>query len=74
MLKVLELHSGIRTVTLCLDNDEAGAFATERLTGILRERGYTDVRVMLPALKDWNDVLCAAGEAAQERKDVLRFM
>ena len=59
MLRTLELNSGIRAVALCLDNDEAGAFATERLTGILRERGGTDIRVLLPALKDWNEVLCA---------------
>lgn len=60
MLRALELHGGIRTVALCLDNDEAGVFAAERLTGILQERGGADVHVMLPAEKDWNEVLCSA--------------
>lgn len=59
MLHALEQNRNLQTVTLCLDNDEAGAYATERLTGILREHGYADIRVLLPALKDWNDVLCA---------------
>ena len=78
MLHALELHSGIRAVTLCLDNDEAGAFATERLTGILRERGCADVRVLLPALKDWNDVLCAKaqmlGECCTEQSSMTQCM
>ncbi|MEG0835321.1 MAG: toprim domain-containing protein [Christensenellaceae bacterium] len=59
MIHALEQNRNLRTVALCLDNDEAGAYATERLTSILREHGYADIRVLLPALKDWNDVLCA---------------
>jgi len=59
MLKALEESRSIQTVTLCLDNDDAGSYATERLTGILRERGFDDVHVLLPEQKDWNDVLCA---------------
>lgn len=62
MLHALEQNGNLQTVRLCLDNDEAGTFATERLTDILRKRGYTDIRVLLPALKDWNDVLCAKSQ------------
>ena len=32
-----------------------------RLTGRLREKGYTDVSVQLPAWKDWNEDLKARG-------------
>ena len=32
-----------------------------RLTGLLREKGYTDVSVQLPAWKDWNEELKARG-------------
>ena len=65
MLHMLEQNGSIQTVTLCMDNDEAGAYATERLSNILRERGYTDIHVMLPALKDWNDVLCTKANALE---------
>lgn len=62
MLKMLENNVGIQTVTLCLDNDDAGFKAKVRLKGILYEHGYTNINELTPKLKDWNDVLCAKAE------------
>jgi hypothetical protein len=63
MLKQLELNPQLRSVALCLDCDVAGVSASERLSRILRERGYEDVEVLRPQLKDWNeDLIAAQGE------------
>jgi hypothetical protein len=59
MLRQLEVNENLRKVVLCLDNDKAGQTATERLTGILHERGYDSVAVLSPEQKDWNEMLCA---------------
>jgi hypothetical protein len=68
MLKMLENSTGIQTVTLCLDNDDAGFKAKVRLMGILHEHGYTSINELTPTLKDWNDDLCAN----EESHDVAR--
>jgi hypothetical protein len=65
MLKRLELNAGLHEVILCLDSDKAGITATERLTGILKQRGYEDVAVLVPEGKDWNEMLCGEREQAQ---------
>jgi len=58
MLWMLEQHPQLRKVGLCLDNDKAGLQAAERLTDILREKGYDQVQRFLPAQgKDWNEQL-----------------
>ena len=62
MLKMLDNSTGIQTVTLCLDNDDAGCKAKARLTGILHEHGYVSINELTPTLKGWNDVLCAKAE------------
>jgi DNA primase len=59
MLKQLELNPQLRSVTLCLDHDEAGIEATGRLTELLRERGYSDINVLRSQFKDWNEDLKA---------------
>ena len=43
-------------VYLCLDNDDAGHKASERMAEQLRERGVMTER-LVPELKDWNDDL-----------------
>ena len=43
-------------VYLCLDNDDAGHKASERMAELLRERGIMAER-LVPELKDWNDDL-----------------
>lgn len=60
MLWMLEQHPQLQEVGLCLDNDKAGLQAAERLTGILREKGYDQVQHFLPTMgKDWNEALQA---------------
>ena len=44
---------------LCLDNDDAGHKASERMAELLHERGIMTERLM-PELKDWNDDLLHA--------------
>jgi hypothetical protein len=47
----------LQKVVLCLDNDEAGQIATQRITEKLIAAGYSDVAVMIPNAKDWNEEL-----------------
>jgi DNA primase len=58
---MLEQYSQLRTVWLGLDNDKAGQDAGERLQKEVQEAGY-QCGILLPALKDWNDDLCAERE------------
>ena len=64
MLWMLEQNPKLQKVALCLDSDNAGQKAVERLTGILSEHGYADVTPMLPEAKDWNDELVARRDDA----------
>ena len=59
MLWMLEQNPPSRQVLLCLDRDRAGMEAAARLTDRLRERGYTQVSVLQPEQKDWNEDLQA---------------
>jgi len=58
LMKMLELNPHITTVVLCLDNDRAGATATERLTARMRESGCNNISAERSELKDWNEDLC----------------
>ena len=49
---------------LCVDNDEGGIEAVDRLRDILAEKGYTEVKRLAPEYKDWNEVLKAKNGAA----------
>ncbi|MBD5085691.1 MAG: DUF3991 domain-containing protein [Clostridiales bacterium] len=58
LLGMLERYPDIKTVHLCLDNDQAGQLATKRLAKVVREKGLAvDARV--PVYKDWNEDLCS---------------
>lgn len=61
LFRTLEEYPEVRGVVLALDNDAGGIEGVMRLTGRLREKGYTDVSVQLPAWKDWNEELKARG-------------
>ena len=50
------LKPDTQIVYLCLDNDNAGHKASERMAALLQERGVLTQRLM-PELKDWNDDL-----------------
>lgn len=53
----LELHPSLRKIVLCLDNDEAGQTAVNRIKESLYQKGYTDVQVAVPLNKDWDEDL-----------------
>jgi len=46
----------LREVVLCLDNDDAGQQAAERISKALQGKGYS-ASVLFPAEKDWNETL-----------------
>ncbi|MGM9668209.1 MAG: DUF3991 and toprim domain-containing protein [Faecousia sp.] len=56
--QMLEDNPGIRRVILCLDNDDAGRAAAERIRRKVKAAGYT-VSVLVPRFKDWNEDLMA---------------
>jgi hypothetical protein len=55
LFRLLEDNPHIRKIVLCLDNDEAGRQAMERITAKFYDRGYEDVSVLLSQNKDWNE-------------------
>lgn len=56
LMKMLELNPNIQEVSFCLDNDEAGHKASERLKNQLAESGC-QCRRLISQEKDWNDDL-----------------
>ncbi len=60
LLRFLSDRPNITTVYLCLDSDEAGNTATDRLAKLTPE-GLT-VHRLAPLFKDWNEVLQRKGE------------
>ena len=66
MLWMLEQYTRLGEIVLCLDNDDAGVKATERLTEILAEHGYENIRIDRSEEKDWNDELVRACEAEEK--------
>ena len=63
VLTALKNHSNINEIVLCVDNDEGGIEAVDRLRDILRENGYENVRRFAPKFKDWNEDLKAKNGA-----------
>ena len=59
VLTALKGHSNLSEVVLCVDNDEGGIEAVDRLRDILNENGYADVKRIVPEFKDWNECLKA---------------
>lgn len=64
VLTALKNHSNLTEIVLCVDNDEGGIEAVDRLRDILAEKGYPDVKRLAPEYKDWNEVLKAKNGAA----------
>ena len=56
--QMLRTHPQIRQVYLCLDNDEAGHSASERMEGYIQAEGISTMR-LVPVQKDWNEDLMA---------------
>ena len=63
VLTALKNHSNLREIVLCVDNDEGGIEAVDRLRDILHENGYPNVKRLAPPYKDWNEVLKAKNGA-----------
>lgn len=59
VLTALKNHSNINEIVLCVDNDEGGIEAVDRLRDILTENGYPNVKWLAPKFKDWNEILKA---------------
>ena len=57
VLTVLKGHSNLSEIVICTDNDVGGIDAADRLSDILKERGYADIKRILPTNKDWNEDL-----------------
>ena len=55
LLHRLEVNPNLRKIVLCLDNDNAGISACERIRGILEKKGYSDVRILHSVNKDWDE-------------------
>ena len=64
VLTALKNHSNLTEIVLCVDNDEGGIEAVDRLRDILAEKGYTEAKRLAPEYKDWNEVLKAKNGAA----------
>lgn len=58
MLKHLDTNENLKTVVLCLDNDDAGQKAADKFENLLVEREIAVTR-LLPTLKDFNEDLQA---------------
>ena len=63
VLTALKNHSNINEIVLCVDNDEGGIKAVDRLRDILNGNGYSNVKRLAPPYKDWNEVLKAKNGA-----------
>ena len=62
VLTALKNHSNLSEIILCVDNDEGGIEAADRLRDILNENGYSNVKRLAPPYKDWNEVLKAKND------------
>ncbi|MDL2254085.1 DUF3991 and toprim domain-containing protein [Ruminococcaceae bacterium OttesenSCG-928-I18] len=62
MKQMLETNPSIKTVTLCLDNDDRGIQATGRLRAVLHLQESINVNILLPKGKDWNEDLQMVAE------------
>ena len=65
MLWMLEQNPALQKIALCLDNDAAGMKATARLVDTLQEKGYSQIGILKPEHKDWNDDLTSQPEPTQ---------
>ena len=55
LLHRLEVNPNLQKIVLCLDNDNTGISACERIKSILRNKGYSDIRVFHSINKDWDE-------------------
>ena len=66
VLERLRQNPKLDTVYLCLDNDDAGNDASDRMTDTLEDMGL-EVERLCPVRKDWNDDLLARFEKKENQ-------
>jgi len=71
ILKLLDLYPNFQRVTLCLDNDEAGRKAANRIHKSLKEQGFEKVVYDVSAHKDWNEDLKALYSQEQAAQSMV---
>lgn len=59
LLWMLEKNDKLNKIILCMDHDETGIEVNGRLAETLREAGYSNVSMLQPQYKDWNEDLKA---------------
>ena len=57
VIEMLEEMRHLERVFLCLDQDEAGQAASQRMETEIKKRFQVSVERLIPEQKDWNDVL-----------------
>ena len=57
VLTALKGHENLFEIAICTDNDVGGIDSADRLSDILKEKGYADIKRILPINKDWNEDL-----------------
>ena len=57
LLWMLEQNDKLNKIVLCMDHDETGIEVNGRLAETLREAGYSNVSMLQPQYKDWNEDL-----------------
>ena len=62
VLTALKGHSNLSEIVICTDNDVGGIDAADRLSDILEEKGYADIKRLVPEFKDWNECLKAQND------------
>lgn len=55
ILHRLQVNPKLIKIVLCLDNDNAGISACHRIKEILKDKGYTNVRMLHSINKDWDE-------------------
>ena len=71
VLEMVRQLPQLQQVCLCLDNDDVGHTASERMAELLKEHCLTAVR-LVPQQKDWNDDLTADQEIENGRSDLCQ--
>lgn len=62
VLTALKGHKNLSEIVICTDNDVGGIDAADRLSDILKEKGYADTKRLVPEFKDWNECLKAQND------------
>ncbi len=72
LFQLLQDNPNIKTVLLCLDNDEAGQSANARITEKLKGKGV-NYEILIPKNKDWNEDLLSQMKGDEEKCQATLF-